>query len=398
MTGRLNNPNYLRKLTRADDPRRFREANAGLHVLLPTIAADFASRLYSPSPLKTIDGGRRTLQSASKYADVLFLRHACRVMRRKRGVRSLNRKQIATQIVKILESDVAHRIVRTDIRNFFGSIPVYEAVCLDSVQACFPAVEYAWAMKLLSAKPYTDTKLPRGLSISGELAEHFMAAFDRQVIGHEGVVFYGRFVDDIVIVSASDDPAELTGAIDDYLPSCLALNPRKTQACRWENAAEAGEGFDYLGFSYRRTQPIGRKGRSELHVGVAPSKMQVYKKRVAASFASFQKTKNFRLLRDRIRYLTGGCSVYSSFQRRRITLGLAASHPDITDDAALQSLDAYLGNWIRNASCDGVSCSLTKDQRVCLRNLSFTASYRNNIRHRFAGRRLWQIRELFKHV
>ncbi|TWT91635.1 antiviral reverse transcriptase Drt3a [Neorhodopirellula pilleata] len=398
MTGRLANANYLRKLTRSDDPRRFPEASGGTNSFLPQLADEFGRRIFQPSPLKVFDGGRRILHSASSYADVLFLRHGCRMLRRKRGIRSLNRKQIASQIVKILEADVSHLILRTDITNFFGSIPVYEAMNLESVQACFPAVEYAWCMKMLSANPYTDDKLPRGLSISGELAEHFMAAFDRSVISHEGVVFYGRFVDDIVIVTASDDLDELEAAISDYLPKCLSFNPDKTQACRWGDTRQAKAGFDYLGFSFRRTSNIASRKRSEVHVGIATSKMLRYKKRVQLAFNDFIDNKDFRLLRDRIRYLTGGCSVYSSFQRRRITLGLSASHQDITDDAALQALDAYLGNWIRTASRDGVNSCFTKGQQTQLRRLSFTASYSKNIRHRFTGKRLWEIRGIFKHV
>ncbi len=398
MTSRLANPNYLLKLTRSDDPRRFPEVSSGTNSLLPQLANEFERRHYLPSPLKMVDGGRRILHSASTYADVLFLRHGCRMLRRKRGVRSLNRKQIATQIVKILEADVSHHILRTDIIDFFGSIPVYDAVSLESVQSCFPAVEYAWCMKMLSADPYSGNKLPRGLSISGELAEHFMAAFDRNVISHEGVVFYGRFVDDIIIVTASDDLDELKESMSDYLPDCLSFNPEKTQTCQWGDNRQAAEGFDYLGFSFCRTQKISSKKRSEVHVGIATSKMLRYKKRVELAFNDFIKNRDFRLLMDRVRYLTGGCSVYSSFQRRRITLGLSASHRDLTDDAALQALDAYLGNWIRNASRDGVRSCLTKSQKARMKRLSFTASYSKNIRHRFTGKRLWEIRGLFKHV
>jgi len=398
MTSRLAHASYLRKLTRSDDPRRFPEVSRDLNLLLPRLAEQFKSRLYAPSSLKLVDGGRRTLQTASTYSDVLFLRHTCRMLRRKRGGQSLSRKQIVTQIVKILESDVSHRILRTDISNFFGSIPVYDAISLESVQACFPAVEYAWCMKLLSADPHTNKKLPRGLSISGELAEHFMAAFDRSVISHEGVVFYGRFVDDIIIVTASDDLDELREALKTYLPSCLSFNRLKTQSCKWGDDTEAKIGFDYLGFSFRRTQKIASKSRSQVHVGLANGKMLRYKKRVDAAFLDFTKTRNFRLLRDRIRYLTGGCSVHSSFQRRRINLGLAASHPDITDFTAFKSLDTYLGRWIRMASANGLPSSLTKSQKGCLRRLSFTASYSNAIRHRFTGTRLWQIRGIFKHV
>lgn len=398
MTGRLANKNYLRKLTRSDDPRRFQEVSGGTHLLLPQLAENFGNRSYLPSSLTMVDAGRRFVQTASTYADILFLRHACRVLRRKRGIRSLNRRQIVTQIVKILESDVPHNVLRTDISNFFGAIPVYEAMSLDSVQSCFPAAEYAWCTRMLSADPYTDNKLLRGLSISGELAEHFMADFDRWVISHEGVVFYGRFVDDIIIVTASDDMGELQCAIDKYLPSCLSFNPPKTKTCRWGDDRQAAIGFDYLGFSFRRTQEIANKSRSSVHVGIANSKMLKFKKRVGLAFTDFIDNGDFRLLLDRIQYLTGGCSVYSSFQRRRITLGLSASHPDITDNSALQVLDAYLGNWIRNASRDGKRSCLTNSQKHRLRRLSFTASYTNNIRHRFTGKRLWKIRGLFKHA
>lgn len=398
MTSRLGNVNYLRKLTRSDDSRRFLEVISGTKSLLPQLAARFDRRLYVPSSLKIVGGGRCIVQSASTYADVLFLRHGCRMLRRKRGVRSLNRKQIATQIVKILEADVSHQILRTDISDFFGSILAYDALSLESVQACFPAVEYDWCLKMLSADPYSGKKLPRGLSISGELAEHFMAAFDRRVISHEGVVFYGRFVDDIVIVTASDDLNELQAAISNYLPACLSFNQKKTQTCRWGSNCEAAKGFDYLGFSFCRTQSIERKKRSHVLVGIATSKMLRYKKRVDLAFNDFIGNSDFRLLQDRIRYLTGGCSVYSSFQRRRITLGLPASHRDITDDTALQALDAYLGKCIRNASRAGVRSCLTKSQKACLRRLSFTASFSKNIRHRFTGKRLWEIRGLFKHV
>lgn len=398
MTQRLTNKNYLLKLTRSDDPLRFPEVSGGAHLVLPQLAEDFGNRSYCPSPLTMVDGQRREVHSASTYADTLFLRHTCRVLRRKRGIRSLDRRQIVTQIVKILESDVAHNVLRTDVSNFFGSIPVYKAMSLDSVQSSFPAFEYACCTRMLSADPYKDNRLPRGLSISGELAEHFMAEFDRRVISHEGVVFYGRFVDDIIIVTASDDMGELQSAIDDYRPGCLSFNPKKSKWCRWGDNSQAEIGFDYLGFSFRRTHKIVKKIRSTVHVGIAKSKMLRYKKRVALAFHDFIDNCDFRLLLNRIQYLTGGCSVHNSFQRRRITLGLPASRPSITDKSALQVLDAYLGSWIRNASRDGKHSCLTNGQKKRLRRLSFTASYINNIRHRFTGKRLWEIRGLFKHV
>ena len=43
--------------------------------------------------------------------------------------------------------------------------------------------------------------LPRGLNISATLAELYMKDFDHNIVTTDGVFYYSRFVDDIIIFS-----------------------------------------------------------------------------------------------------------------------------------------------------------------------------------------------------
>ncbi|QDV69662.1 Reverse transcriptase (RNA-dependent DNA polymerase) [Rosistilla carotiformis] len=393
---RLSDPKYITTLVRADDCLRFIDArHPGPKEAAIQIAARFADRSYVPQPVEaTINRGKSTLRVTS-YADALFLRHCCRVLRSGDIHHPPSRQVICRQLKSVLESDVPHFIVRTDIAKCFGSMPAEQSLNLPSVRKKLKAVEFKWCKTLLRCNDDPLQRLHYGLAISSDLAEHFLADFDRQVICHPGVVYYSRFVDDILIVTAARSGEHILEKVDCALPTGLSLNRGKTSQCHWNDGIANRTEFEYLGYSFMLTKKVQAKKRTAIEIGLSERKELQIRQRLDRVFLAFQESKDFLLLRDRLRYLTGGTTTHSNFTRRRVQIGLRSSHPELTNLKRLSSLDGYLHQWIRTINSDGTDASLKTEQLRLLRRISFSASYKLNIRHRFSGKRLWLVRDVF---
>ncbi|QDS88416.1 Reverse transcriptase (RNA-dependent DNA polymerase) [Rosistilla ulvae] len=393
---RLSDPKYIATLVRADDCLRFRDArHSGPKQAAIQIASRFADRTYVPQPVETtINRGKSTLRVTS-YADALFLRHCCRVLRSGNIHHPPSRQVICRQLKSVLESDVPHFIIRTDIAKCFGSVPAEQSLNLPSVREKLKSVEFNWCKTLLRCNENPLQPLHYGLAISSDLAEHFLAEFDRQVICHTGVIYYSRFVDDILIVTAARSAERVFEKVACALPAGLSLNREKTSQCHWNDGISNRTEFEYLGYSFMLTKKVKSKTRTSIEIGLSERKELQIRQRLGRVFLAFQKDKDFLLLRDRLRYLTGGTTTHSNFTHRRVQIGLRSSHPELTNLKRLFSLDGYLHQRIRAASSDGTDPLLSTEQMRGLQRLSFSASYKLNIRHRFSGKRLWLVRDVF---
>ena len=119
-------------------------------------------------------------------------------------VKQSDRHQIVSQLSCLLNDEFPKYLIRTDIQEFYESIPhdkLLEIIDHENLLS-FTSKKYIKSIlneyKTLSA---SDNGLPRGIGVSAYLAELYMRQFDRKVKDDNEVIFYARYVDDIVIGS-----------------------------------------------------------------------------------------------------------------------------------------------------------------------------------------------------
>lgn len=190
-----------------------------------------------------------------------------------------NRDVIIEQIKGLLDNGMSKIVIRADIRSFFESIPQQGLVSKLAGDGFVSKKTVKYLKGLFYA--YNDKAenkegmgLPRGLSFSSHLAELFMRPIDERIKQTEGVFYYKRYVDDILIVAdpAKGDEEHYWNVVDGvFKERGLALHngsEKKYIAC-WDGTTME-EQFDYLGYKF-----VYRKGK--LDVCLSQKRYQKYK-------------------------------------------------------------------------------------------------------------------------
>jgi RNA-directed DNA polymerase len=181
-------------------------------------------------------------------------------------------KKFANQNIKDLKSFLATQEInecgffRTDIKNFYGSINrnklldlVGQRVKSDKIKRTIErAITRPIVPKIYNKKNssrYTTGGVPQGLSISNILAEIYLKDFDNEMSSSPHIMYYCRYVDDILIVTHKDNLIESASLLKDKIESgstfSLSLNVDKTTS----NMPDLGIGqhassFSYLGYKF----------------------------------------------------------------------------------------------------------------------------------------------------
>ncbi|RZJ88180.1 MAG: RNA-directed DNA polymerase [Chryseobacterium sp.] len=127
-------------------------------------------------------------------------------------VKQSDRYQIVKQVKKLLQDNFEKYIVRTDIESFYESVPQEELIhIIEGNQLLSPKSKKLITTLLyhfndLSGQlslPISDRKgVPRGVGVSAYLAELYMRAVDVRIRQLPNLIFYGRYVDDIIAIFA----------------------------------------------------------------------------------------------------------------------------------------------------------------------------------------------------
>lgn len=198
---------------------------------------------------------------AASYA----MRQLLHNIKRTFKVEMSGRHQILSSIKCLLNMKMPIYVIRTDVSDFFESIPqerLLEKV-LDNSLLSYKSK--AFVKGILNAyESIKDTVLvpkgygvPRGIGISSILSEIYMQDLDSMIKSRREVIFYARYVDDIFMIMTS--LGEYT-SIDDYYSALvatfrnygLALKPVTDSKCElvkcFPKESFSPVSFDYLGY------------------------------------------------------------------------------------------------------------------------------------------------------
>ncbi|WP_369058344.1 antiviral reverse transcriptase Drt3a [Caulobacter sp. 73W] len=223
--------------------------------------------------------------------------------------------------------------------------------------------------------------IPRGVGISAYLAEIYLRPLDAALRALPGVLFFSRYVDDVLIVFA---PAP-TGATVDYPAEVrkiirkhhLSVNEKKTTSF---NATDPVHKFEYLGYRFTRKD-------GDCRLAPSGAKIAKYRTRIQASFKryhldrSMNSRKASRELTSRIKFLTGNTQLLHS--KSHAASGIYYSNSEATDLQILSSLDLYLQRKISSLGAPALQARLS--------NLSFGRGFAQKTFHNFSVNELTTI-------
>ena len=226
----------------------------------------------------------------------LILRKIQKNLQKIYSVHQTDRNTIVKQIKTLLNENFDMWVVRLDVRHFYESID-RDVIFNKLVEDARLSNTTLDLLHTLFKNPIValSTGLPRGLGISAVLSELRMKYFDLSLRRVEGVYYYARFVDDIIVFCSSRRSADMVmeTAKAELYKLGLTLNDKKSYI--WESTKS--NNLVYLGYAFNKV------GKS-LDIAIAEKKIKKIKTKLTKAFVRFAKDRNFNLLKMRVKFLT----------------------------------------------------------------------------------------------
>ena len=298
-------------------------------------------------------------------------------------VRQSSRYAILSQLINLLEDNCPKYVIRTDIKNFYESIP--QKILLEKINN-----DYLLSIKTkkfinqilesyngLTGQTDADTAIgvPRGIGISAYLSELFMRNVDNQIQELDDIIYYARYVDDIIAIFVPQSKKERNLNYKEKIEEIvenekLSLNEDKTETYNLLNNSSIlkNKTINYLGYK------IGSNSENEvLDTKLSEKKLGKYFDRIRLSFEYFSKKRHhnrkreFKLLSARIKYLTSNTKLRNN--KDKVFVGIYYSNPFLNSDESLEKMEKRLNWYIARAE-------LTDKQKRKIKAYSFIDGFK----------------------
>lgn len=309
-------------------------------------AVDIAnSESPSFSSLRRITIKRKPALKVGALHDEIILRKLNDTLKRVFKTKQANRDYICRNTKSLLDETLRYAVIKCDISDFFESIPrdQLEAKVLQN-RIFSPETKRVFSSLFSANDMKNRSGLPRGLSISGTLAEKYLEDFDKTIKRIPQVYFYARFVDDIIIFVSSDEFAVLDKVRTRLRKLSLSINEGKTAIYANEKEGDiVGRhtkipDFEFLGYHFEKQ---GFQKRAS--VSIAESKLKKIKSRIVYTFIDYAEKGDPKLLEDRVKFLTGNYFILHHSASTPLRAGIFYAYPLATDSGdQLKQLDQFL--------------------------------------------------------
>lgn len=357
---------------------------------------------------------------AASFNDELLLRKLNRNLIEQANLREINRDSIIANINELLREGVEYRVYRLDIKSFYESIDNGHALALIDKLTLMSQPTKKHIKAILDFHIASGrTGVPRGLALSATVTEIVMQDFDNAIKDLDGVFYYARYVDDIIVITdRRERPFKFIKFVKKALPVGLCLNAKKQAICETKGDVAPHKAtsapvqeldFEYLGYRFLVMSPIqDNKKRAGQHfrdvrLDIAKSKVKKTKTRVAKSLVAFNSWGDFDLLRARMKFLASNFSVMDADRDRKRLAGIYYNYHrvDASRSISLKDLDCYLVKIISSGFgkiSDEFYSKTTLRQRRELLSISFSRGFTNKTFLHFSNARLGQIQECWRYV
>lgn len=292
------------------------------------------------------------------------------------GVKQADRDLIIPQIISVLKDKLPKFIIKTDIKSFYESIDKANTIRKINGSPLLSLQSRKILAKLVKSFDggiSPDKGIPRGVGVSAYISELYLKDFDEAIRNMDGLLYYSRYVDDIVAIFS---PA-LSRPEDSYLTFFekfinnegleLNIDANKTKVINFEFGGSDNQySFEYLGYKFKR-EP------RRLKVEISDKKINKYKNKIDAAFNAYNKNvkkqpkKSARELNLRLKFLTNNTKL--SNNKNNALVGIFNVNKWINEFGQLTNLDGILRGKISGLA--------DKKLKIKLTNYSFHAGFVN---------------------
>lgn len=314
------------------------------------------------------------------------------------NVKQADRYRIIKTLSNVLEAKQEGVLIRLDIKNFYESINRTKLLNQIDNSAILSIETKKYINKLFKHSILRHTSgLPRGLSVSANLAELYMKNFDKFVKQSDGVFFYARYVDDIIVCCSnniSDIETKFIKQLGSKLPDGLKFHEKSEKYGIYDLSNKFS--LQFLGYKINVSNTytlydnfIVKKKKNnsgkfrDVFIDISKNKINRIKEKIIKSFLYFKHRGDFNLLKKRLQFLMVSFPITKTPINNSLTgkmfLGISYNYSLINITDSLVELDKFLKMIINNSNVHRFSNSLSEQQKVELNKLSFLYSFN----HRF---------------
>lgn len=318
----------------------------------------------------------------------LVLRKLYNNIKRIYGVEQANRNLIVKQVVSLLKEDSMKWVVRLDVHHFYESInrKILMERFIEDGRLAYQSIRLLEKL-FLHPEIASEIGLPRGFSISSVMSELYMKYFDLEIRRMEGVFFYARFVDDMIVFCSNEAAQNNVWANVPKMLSEIDLNLNLDKSYKWNNRQSAVK-LTYLGYTF------SAKEKNDIEVSIAEKKIDLIRTRITRSFVRFVKDGNFDKLKNRVKFLTGNFTLYNQSSLLPVKVGIYFNYNMTTDKTALYDLDKYYQRLLhcKNGKLGSkLDAKMSATQRALLSKYSFVFGFEHHVNHHFTSAMLADI-------
>lgn len=366
-----------------------------LHKAMTTFESQLTSQTFSLGLSYGPTIGKRQTYRVADTPHVAFpTKQAAAVIRRVDFAENPSRNSIIRALKETLDKNYHYAVYRIDIAKYFDSIPHNHLVKRLTQKRGIDKVTFYLIDRLLREYVCLSGNqhgVPQGVNLSSELAEFYLRDFDSSMKTLPGVLFYARYVDDIIFVVESE--SILVGVIADVATHLdqlgLKQNEEKSQTILADDTGtfQENETLQYLGYTFQKDSKRLVTGLSQQRVQRREARLRrVFEVWANSSCSSKRDTTGIDgLLVDRVRYLAGNTKLINS--KSNVSVGLYFSNSSLDPDAAeLSYFDQCLSELIQE-NRKGMSETLVEK----LSGISFKEMFASKVFLRFGQNRLSRI-------
>lgn len=366
--------------------------------------------------LKTIKRNGKKVYQLEELSDELILRKVAENINYFSDLKQTDRDSIVFNLLALLRETHPYKILRLDIKNFYESISTQSIL----LKVCNDLNFSRQTIQLLKSffaylKAHGIEGIPRGLSLSAVLSEFEMKYFDELCLNSEGVYFYQRFVDDIILILDSNLNVQLfQQKLTNSLPEGLSFNIKKTKIIeitrteKKKGSHVTEKNLDFLGYRfciYDLLEDYAKKVKSQrmVEVDISDEKKNKIKSRIIKAFLDYLKNGKLDLLADRIKFLTGNFSLLDRRNGIKRKSGIYYNYKYLVFEKSktLKELDIFFRNILlvpKGKFNSKLTNFLSKSQMRNLLKNSFINGFKKRIFHYFSPKRLSEIQQCWKNA
>jgi hypothetical protein len=393
-------PRGLVALRRKGDARRFalNENASDFRLRAEKLSGQILDRTFDFGQINALSHRGKRVFMPHNYESVLVLRCMAREIQRAFGLQSQSREALVRTTIGLAQNRMEFCVYRFDIRQFFESLPRELIIKRVSANEKVSATTIWLLAALLNRKEFSRLRgLPRGLSLTSTLAEVWLLDLDERLRAVDSVFFYGRYVDDIIIFAA-EEKATITATVSSELRRMrLQLNEAKSHKIvrdSDEKLTPPNTVLSYLGYNI----DLSVAG----DVTLTKQKLDRYKRRVLLAFFEFGQSKDYELLRNRLRFLASNIEISGADRRKGLYAGVYFSNQQLNgvkliDLCSLDELVRKCVNCGKGRFAAAVS-SLTQQEKRQLMKISFVAGHRDRVITKLSFKALREVTRVWAGV